>query len=101
LIRSEKTLCDCSISPGGSDDVLQRATIDYAIAHRVVPVTAAGNEGDAGMRFPGRYAPVISAGVTGLIGEFPPNDPTHIQWILNDVADADASEHGITAAGLF
>ncbi len=80
---------------GGPDDVLQRAAIDYAIANGVVPVAAAGNEADAGMRFPGRYAPVISAGATGLIGEFPPNDPTHIQWILNDVAEGDPSQHGI------
>jgi subtilisin family serine protease len=80
---------------GFEDDALIRAAIDYAIANGVVPVAAAGNEADAGMRFPGRYAPVISAGATGLVGEFPPNDPTHIQWILNDVAEADPSQHGI------
>jgi subtilisin len=52
-----------NLSLGGSaDDVLQRAAIDYAIAHGVVVVAAAGNEADAGMRFPARYAPVISAG---------------------------------------
>lgn len=27
------------------------------------------------------------------MGEFPPNDPTHIQWILNDVAEGDSSQH--------
>ena len=75
------------------DDVLQRAAIDYAIANGVVPVAIAGNEADAGMRFPGRYAPVISAGATGSVGEFPPNDPTHIQWILNDVLESDPSAH--------
>ncbi len=80
---------------GFDDDVLIRAAIDYAIANGVVPVAAAGNEADAGMRFPGRYAPVISAGATGLVGEFPPNDPTGIQWILNDVAEVDPSQHGI------
>ncbi len=82
--------------PGSPDDVLQRAAIDYAIAHGVVPVAAAGNEADAGMRFPGRYAPVISAGATGSVGEFPPNDPTFIQWILNDVAETDPSQHFIS-----
>jgi subtilisin family serine protease len=85
-----------NMSFGGFDeDVLERAAIDYAIANGVVPVAAAGNEADAGMVFPGRYAPVISAGATGLVGEFPPSDPTHIQWILNDVAEGDPSQHGI------
>lgn len=80
---------------GFADDVLVRAAIDHAIANGVVVVMAAGNEADAGMRFPGRYAPVISAGATGSVGEFPPNDPTTIRWILNDVAESDASQHFI------
>jgi subtilisin family serine protease len=85
-----------NLSLGGSeDDVLMRAAIDYAIANGVVVVAIAGNEADAGMRFPGRYAPVISAGATGSVGEFPPNDPTRIQWILNDVAEGDPSQHFI------
>jgi subtilisin family serine protease len=83
-----------NLSLGGSeDDVLMRAAIDYAIANGVVVVAAAGNEAGAGMRFPGRYAPVISAGATGSVGEFPPNDPTFIEWILNDVAEGDPSQH--------
>ena len=83
-----------NMSLGGFDeDVLMRAAIDYAIANGVVVVAVAGNEADAGMRFPGRYAPVISAGATGSVGEFPPNDPTRIQWILNDVAEGDPSAH--------
>jgi subtilisin family serine protease len=77
------------------DDVLMRAAVDYAIAHGVVVVMAAGNEASAGMRFPARYAPVISAGATGSVGMFPPSDPTHTQWILNDVAEGDPSQHGI------
>jgi len=80
---------------GFGDDVLMRAAIDYAIAHGVVPVAAAGNEADAGMRLPGRYAPVISAGATGSVGEFPPDDPTLVEWILNDVTEGDASQHFI------
>jgi subtilisin family serine protease len=39
--------------------------------------------------------PVISAGASGFVGQFPLNDPTHIQWILNDVAEADPSQQGI------
>src|SRR5206468_9241518 len=76
-------------------DVFMRAAIDYAIANGVVVVMAAGNEASAGMRFPGSYAPVISAGATGSVGEFSPDDPTHTQWILNDVAEGDASQHFI------
>jgi subtilisin family serine protease len=78
---------------GPEDDVLVRAAIDYAIAHGVVVVMSAGNEANAGMPFPGRYAPVISAGATGSAGEFAPDDPTHTQWILNDVTEGDASQH--------
>jgi subtilisin family serine protease len=85
-----------NMSLGGTDDdVLQRAAIDYAIANGVVVVAVAGNEASAGMLFPGRYAPVISAGATGSVGEFAPDDPTHTQWILNDVAESDPSQHFI------
>ena len=67
-----------NMSGGGfeEDDVLVRAAIDYAIANGVVAVAPAGNAGDGGMIFPARYAPVISAGATGWVGEFPPEDPT-------------------------
>jgi subtilisin family serine protease len=85
-----------NMSLGGfNDDVLQRAAIDYAIAHGVVVVAAAGNDATAGMLRPARYAPVISVGATGPVGEFPPYDPTHIQWMLNDVAEIDSSQHFI------
>jgi len=40
------------VPSGSPDDVLQRAAIDYAISHGVVPVAAAGNDADAGMVFP-------------------------------------------------
>ena len=83
-------------SGGGSeDDVLVRAAIDYAIANNVVVVMAAGNEADTGMRFPARYAPVISAGGTYFSGQFPPDDPTGIDWILNDVAEDAPSQQGV------
>ncbi len=80
---------------GSSDDILLRAAIDYAIANGVVVVAAAGNEAGAGMRFPGRYAPVISAGATGWVGQLPPEDPTFIQWMLNDVPESDPAQHFI------
>jgi subtilisin family serine protease len=77
------------------EDVLMRAAMDYAIANGVIPVAAACNDADAGMAFPARYAPVISAGATGWVEEFPPNDPTLIEWILNDLAEGDPLQHGI------
>jgi subtilisin family serine protease len=87
-----------NMSGGGfeEDDVLVRAAIDYAIANGVVAVAPAGNQGGGGMIFPARYAPVISAGATGWVGWFPPEDPTLIQWILNDVAEGDPSQHFVT-----
>jgi subtilisin family serine protease len=44
---------------------LVQAAIDYAIEQGVIVVAAAGNEGAAGMSYPGGYAPVISAGSVG------------------------------------
>jgi subtilisin family serine protease len=79
---------------GAVDDVLVRAAIDYAIANGVVAVAPAGNSGTGGLIFPARYAPVISVGATGWVGEFQPED-IFIQWILNDVAESDPSQHFI------
>ncbi len=49
---------------------LMKAAIDYAIANGVIVVAAAGNEGEAGMGYPGAYAPVISAGSAGWVREW-------------------------------
>src|SRR5262249_38393494 len=61
---------------------LYRAAIDYAIDNGAVVVAAAGNEANAGMRYPGAYPEVISAAATGWIGEFPPDDPSTYRWVL-------------------
>jgi subtilisin family serine protease len=44
---------------------VEKAAIDAAIAAGVIIVAAAGNEGTAGMGYPGAYAPVISVGSAG------------------------------------
>src|SRR5512140_1393761 len=44
---------------GPSLDAMEKAAIDYAISNGVLVVAAAGNEGTAGMGYPGAYAPVI------------------------------------------
>ncbi len=60
-----------SMSLGGpSLSPLEKAAIDYAIAEGVFIVAAAGNEGEAGMSYPGAYPPVISVGAAGWVGEW-------------------------------
>jgi subtilisin len=46
-------------------DAVEKAAIDYAISKGVIIVASAGNRGNAGMGYPGGYAPVISAGSAG------------------------------------
>lgn len=77
-----------NMSLGGSAlaDV-EKEAIDYAIANGVIVVAAAGNEGEAGMGFPGAYAPVISAGAIGWTGEWllPTTGlPRYRMWWLKD-----------------
>jgi subtilisin family serine protease len=55
---------------GPSLDAMEKAAIDYAIANGVIIVASAGNEGEAGMGYPGAYAPVISVAASGWIGEW-------------------------------
>jgi subtilisin family serine protease len=51
-------------------DAIEKAAIDYAIARGVIVVASAGNEGEAGMGYPGAYAPVISSAASGWIYEW-------------------------------
>lgn len=72
-----------NMSLGGSVlDAMEKAAIDYAVAQGVIVVAAAGNEGDAGMGFPGAYEPVISVAASGWIGEW-----TSGSWWLGNVPD--------------
>jgi subtilisin family serine protease len=55
-----------NMSLGGDEmSAVEKQAYDNAIAHGVVIVAAAGNEGEEGMHFPGAYAPIISAGSVG------------------------------------
>jgi len=80
-----------NMSLGGSAlDALEKAAIDLAIKAGVIIVASAGNEGTAGMGYPGAYAPVISVAASGWTGEWQDceegswwwacqvPDPTHI-----------------------
>lgn len=55
---------------GPSLDAMEKAAIDYAISKGVIVVASAGNNGTAGMGYPGAYAPVISVAAAGWIGEW-------------------------------
>jgi subtilisin family serine protease len=74
---------------GPALDAVERAAIDYAIARGVILVAAAGNEGAAGMSFPGAYPPVISAAASGWIGEWLPGADGNPRnwWLADDVPD--------------
>jgi subtilisin family serine protease len=55
---------------GGSPDALEQAAIDDAIEAGVIIVASAGNEGDAGMGWPGAFPEVISAAASGWNKQF-------------------------------
>jgi len=69
---------------GGALAPVEKAAIDRAIANGVIVVAAAGNEGEAGMSYPGAYAPVISAGSVGWTKEwlYPGDGPRYRMWWL-------------------
>src|SRR5262249_39740077 len=58
-------------------------------------VASAEDNGDAGMTFPSSYAPVISVGNAGWVGQVPADDPTFIEWITRDVPEGDPLQHFI------
>ncbi len=80
---------------GPSLDAMEKAAIDYAISKGVIVVAAAGNEGTAGMGYPGAYPPVISVAASGWTGEWPAAN--RAWWYNVDVPDpASASLYYIT-----
>jgi subtilisin family serine protease len=75
---------------GPSLDAMEKAAVDYAVANGVVIVASAGNEGEAGMGFPGAYEPVISVAASGWTGEWT-TLPSSSWWRSLDVADPTAA----------
>jgi subtilisin family serine protease len=74
---------------GPAPSTVMSDAIDYAVSHGVIVVAAAGNEGDAGMGWPGAYEQVISVGAAGWKYEWyaphlvaPP--PRYRLWWLQD-----------------
>jgi len=60
-----------NMSLGGPvDSPLEKGAIRYAVEQGVIVVASAGNEGEAGMGYPGAYPVVISVGSAGWTGEW-------------------------------
>ncbi|CAN5637414.1 subtilisin AprE [soil metagenome] len=68
---------------GPSLDAMEKAAIDYAVSKGVIVVAAAGNEGTAGMGYPGAYQPVISVAAAGWLGQW----ATPTWWYAANVPD--------------
>jgi subtilisin family serine protease len=80
-----------NMSLGGSRlDAMEQAAIDYAIKQGVIVVASAGNEGTAGMGYPGAYAPVISVAATGWIGEWASG---RTWWYATDVPESTKADN--------
>ncbi|MFN8422271.1 MAG: S8 family serine peptidase [Anaerolineae bacterium] len=80
---------------GTEPDIVERAVLDYATANGVVVVACAGNYGEAGMAYPGAYAPVISAAASAWTRQFPADEPDRIRWITRDVPEEAPAEHAV------
>jgi subtilisin family serine protease len=81
-----------NMSIGGGRSLLLERALDYAIARGVIIVAAAGNEGNAGMSWPGAYAPVISVAAYGWTRQWLSCDSQPLRivntwWSQCDVAD--------------
>lgn len=81
-----------NMSLGGSQlDPMEKAAIDYAVSKGVIIVASAGNEGTAGMGYPGAYQPVISVAAAGWRSEF----TTSNWWYGLDVPETKTSQYYI------
>lgn len=81
-----------NMSLGGSEiDAIEKAAINRAIGLGVIIVASAGNEGAAGMGYPGAYGPVISVAASGWVGEWLPAG-TKTWWYSEDVPDPTSAD---------
>jgi subtilisin family serine protease len=71
-------------------DPIEKAAVDYAAANGVIVVASAGNGGDAGMGYPGAYAPVISVAAAGWRGQWPAGNRSW--WINRDVPEGPGAD---------
>jgi subtilisin family serine protease len=80
-----------NMSLGGPEptEIIEDA-INYAICRGVIVVASAGNEGEAGMGWPGAYPQVISAAAAGWTHEYIDyitGDPNPWYWWIKDVPE--------------
>jgi subtilisin family serine protease len=71
---------------GATLDAVEKAAIDAALRAGVVLVASAGNNGNAGMGFPGAYEPVVSVGAGGWKEQW--NQYPDKTWWLDEVPEA-------------
>jgi subtilisin family serine protease len=82
-----------NMSLGGSQpNALEEDAINYAIRQGVIIVASAGNEGDAGMGWPGAFPQVISVAAAGWTQEYLdyylyPGNPNDYYWWTKDVPE--------------
>jgi len=81
---------------GPALDAIEKTAIDYAINVGVIIVASAGNEGTAGMGYPGAYAPVISVASSGWFGEWQPVGNGSWWWNLDVIEGFDANHYYIS-----
>lgn len=87
LAESEGVKIIISMSLGGpSPSPMIENAINYAISKGVIVVASAGNEGYAGMSWPGAYPQVISVGAGGWTEQWI-TKPPQTRWWLNDVPE--------------
>jgi subtilisin family serine protease len=75
---------------GGEPSSLVEDAINYAICRGVIVVASAGNEGEAGMGWPGAYPQVISVAAAGWTGEYLryyTGAPNPWYWWIDDVPE--------------
>jgi subtilisin family serine protease len=86
-----------NMSLGGPvQEPVEKSAVDYAVANGVIIVASAGNAGDAGMGYPGAYAPVISVAASGWIGEWYPGYRSNWWYAINDPDPNDVNYYYIT-----
>jgi len=83
VLKESPVIINMSLG-GPSLDAIEQAAIDKAITAGVIIVASAGNEGEAGMGYPGAYEPVISVAAAGWVKEWSVEGSW---WRTTDVAD--------------
>lgn len=78
---------------GPAPDALTQAAIERAVGSGVLVVASAGNEGKAGMGYPGAYPEVISVAASGWTGQW----TSRTWWNTGDVADPTSADDAYIA----